>query len=249
MRGDINATELYTNREFLVRVGLGIYDVEVGTTGGVGFEDVRRFSYVEDQEQDPKLFRRKVFELVGRYYPNDLAKALWAEFRVHQAELRGQTGLNVSLEEAARRWLEQHGHEFLKAWAFRQESVPFRMRNQAEPHRGWLAVAACRVAPQWRELLEAGFSLPAILVVALLEMRAKSYLRVVARLSGHRVENLAEQHKREAEIDQLAEYLNQQAGYDIGRRAATIEYYRRLTLLAEIEGKHLNSSILWASAC
>ena len=60
MRGDINAIELYKDREFLTRVGYGIMDVPVGSTGDVGFEDVLKFSYLESQEEDPKLFRRRV---------------------------------------------------------------------------------------------------------------------------------------------------------------------------------------------
>ena len=54
MRGDINATELYQDREFLTRVGMGIYDIEFGSNGNVGFEDVFKFSYVENEEEDPK---------------------------------------------------------------------------------------------------------------------------------------------------------------------------------------------------
>ncbi len=240
MRGDINAVELYQDREFLVRVGLGIYDVEVGSTGGVGFEDVHKYAYLKDEGEDPKLYRRRVFSLVGQYYPNDLAHALWDKFEQYQAALAQQYGKQPDLAQVARQWLEQYGHDFLKDWTLRREEVPFRMRNQAEPRLGLVDVAACRLAPQWRELLEVGFSLPAIAFAALFERRGQHegdrYIRLTARLSGQRVKDSAELEKRRQEVAQLEAHLSQQTGASIGLRAATVEYYRRLSLLGAIEG-------------
>lgn len=257
MRGDINATELYQDREFLLRVGYGIYDVPFGSGGGVGFEDVHNFSYVSDksQEEDPKLYRRKVFNLVGRYYPNDLARALWQKFYEYQGHLSRKQRREVGLEEAAQEWLEHYGHDYFKAWAFQQQEVPFRMRNQAEPARGWVEVAVCQVWPQWRELVAAGFNLPVILLASMLEMshskgrRDEHYLRVVARVSGHRIKEQAELEKRRYEIEQLEAYLSKLLGEKVDTRVATIEYYRRLNLVAEIEGQPLGHSRVSAPAC
>ncbi len=242
MRGDINATELYQDQEFLARVGLGIYDIEFGASGNVGFEDVFKFSYVENEEEDPKLYRRKVYKLTGKYYTNDLARILWARFNESRALLSEVEGRELSLEEAAQRWLQDHGHDFFKSWALRAAEVPFRMRNQAEPTLGWVDVLAFRLAPMWRELLEAGFSLPTILFTMALEFprrkqgtRRERYTRLVARLSGHHIHDQAEMQKRIREIKQLARLLSRQVGHNIGSRAATIEYYRRLNLVAEIE--------------
>ncbi|HEX2916716.1 MAG TPA: hypothetical protein VH186_38500 [Chloroflexia bacterium] len=249
MRGDINATELYQDREFLTRVGLGIMDVEFGSSGAVGFEDVRRFSYVADEEEDPKLYRRRVFNLVGRYYPNHLARVMWQKFIDHKWVLSEHAGREVSLEESARDWMERYSHDFLKEWTLQEMDIPFRMRSTAEPSRGWLEVGACIIAPQWRELLEAGFSLPLITAAALVELRPgrkvkeRLYLRIVARLSGLPVSDKAELLKRHGEIKQLEQHMSQKYGYNYGMRAATIEYYRRLNLLAEFEGKTLTTQL------
>ncbi len=255
MRGDIKAAELYQDRDFLTRVGLGIYDVEFGSNGNVGFEDVFKFSYVENEEVDPKLFRRKVFSLTGKYYNNDVAQTLWARFHECQGLLSEIEGRQLGLEEAAQRWLQDYGHDFFKAWALQATEVPFRMRNQNEPTMGWVDVAALWLTPMWRELLEAGFNLPAILVAMMLELPRKSrltkrerYTRLVARLSGHRIYDQAEMHKRIREIKQLARQVSRQVGYNIGTRAATIEYYRRLNLVAEIETNSVGAFSLVAPA-
>lgn len=247
MRGDINAVELYQDKEFLQRVGYGLMDVPVGSTGDVGFEDVLKFSYLGGQEEDPKLYRRRVFNLVGRYYPNDLAKALWEKFIEYRIHLHEREGWELSLEEAAQRWLAEYGHNFLKEWALARPYQSFRLRNHAEPRRGWPEVLASRIAPQWRELTEAGFKLAPILLASLLEKGHRGphlYLRVVARLSGHRIHSEEEATQRQREVDQLADYLSERTGYRFDPRTATIEYYRRLNLLAEIEGKSLPQSTL-----
>ena len=248
MRGDINAVELYEpeNRDFLVRIGYGIYDVAVGSTDGVGFEDVHRFSYLEAEGEDPKLYRRKVFNLVGRYYQNDLARVLWFNFLDYQMELTNQHGYEITLEEAALKWLDQYGHDFLKTWTLDQPTVPFRMRNQAELSRSYADVAIAYLNPRWRELLEAGFSLAAISFFSLVELtgrnRAKGdhYTRLVARLSGHPIRSAEETTRRQAEIEGLRHRLSQDGSPLISKQEATIEYYRRLNLVAELESQPVN---------
>ncbi len=240
MRGDINAIELYQDREFLTRLGYGIFDVEVGSTGGVGFEDVRRFTYLESEDEDPKLYRRKVFNLVNRYYPNEVAHVLWSRFNEYRNYKAEQIGFEINLEEAALEWLDLYGHEFFKNWALKKLEVPFRMRNQAEPRLGHLDVLASQLVPQWRELLECGFKLLPLTLAALIELkggRQNHYLRLVARLSGHKIKIASELPRRLTEIEQLQAYLSQQMGRVIGSSEATIEYYRRLSLIAEIEGE------------
>lgn len=242
MRGDINAAELYEDREFLTRVGLGIYDVEFGSNGNVGFEDVFKFSYVENEGIDPKLYRRKVFNLVGRYYNNDVAQALWVRFHEYQALMSKMENRQVSLKEAADQWLQEYGHDFFKTWALQTAEVPFRMRYHNEPNLSWAEVVALRVTPIWRELLEAGFTVPAILLALAIEFPKRKkgtlrerYTRLVARLSGFQIKDQAEMNKRIREIKLLRRLINRQVGHNIGTRAATIEYYRRLNLVAYIE--------------
>ncbi len=249
MRGDINATELFEkeNEEMRTRLGYGILDVEFGSTGGVGFEDVRRFSHIDNEEEDIKVFRRRIFNLIGRYYTNELARALWYKFLDHKWVLSEQAGFEIGLEEAAHDWLKKYSHDFFKEWALKQSEVPFRLRYRNEPRRGWFGLATGQMTPQWRELLEVGFSLPAIALASLIEMRHGQqyhYLRLVGRLSGHRIKDAAEATRRQAEIKQLEQYLSQHTNTMYGTRPATIEYYRRLNLVAEIEGKALPGSLV-----
>lgn len=255
MRGDINATELYEDREFLTRVGLGIYDVEFGSNGNVGFEDVFKYAFVENEEVDPKLYRRKVFNLVGRYYSNDVAQTLWARFHEAQTLLSQMENRPVSLKEAADRWLQDYGHDFFKSWALQAAEVPFRMRYHNEPNLTMMEVIVLRATPIWRELLEAGFTVPAILVAMAAEFLKRKqgthrerYTRLVARLSGFQIKDQAEMNKRVREIKQLRRLLNRQVGHNIGTRAATIEYYRRLNLVAYIEEGGIAGATLKAVA-
>ncbi|HEX2912858.1 MAG TPA: DUF4032 domain-containing protein [Chloroflexia bacterium] len=157
-RGDITAAEVFSDREMLNRLGYGIFDITFGESG-VGFENVKDFSYVVAQDEDPKLYRRKVFELTGHYYSNDLAKALWNKFIDHKWVLSEKAGHEVNLAEAAQDWVKNYSHQFLKEWTFKQREVPERIRNKHEPQKGLLGVAAHAVMPNLRELLDAGFSI------------------------------------------------------------------------------------------
>ncbi len=249
MRGDINAVEVYQDKELLTRLGYGMLDVPVGSTGGVGFEDVRKYSHIDNEEEDVKMYRRRVYHLTGRYFTNDLSRALWYKFQEHKWVLSEQAGQEISLEEAVADWMQNHSHDFFKEWAFQQEVVPFRLRYTSEPQRGWVGLTAGLVVPQIRELLEVGFGVPAIMWAVMLEVWGGpqyNYLRVVARLSGHRVKGQAEAAQRQAEVNQLEQYLSQQTGQQYGAKAATIEYYRRLNLVAEFEGKNLCGNLILA---
>lgn len=241
MRGDINASELLNDREFLLRVGLGLMDVPFGSGGTVGFEDVKQFAYVDDQQQDPKHFRRKVAELTGHYYPNDMARVLWHKFHEEQTRLKHESGLEPCLQEAARHWLERNGHTFFKEWTLQRAEVPFRMRNLNEPRLGIVDLAAIKLAPEWRELIVAGFRLPRLVYAGMRETvrgRRERYLRIAARVSGLPIKDDAELAKRCREITHLQSWLSRQAEQEVSLKAATVEYYRRLRLVAELEGKN-----------
>ncbi len=167
-RGDIDANEVYADQEMLNRLGYGIFDVTFGKSG-VGFENVKDFSYVIAQDKDPKLYRGKVYDLIGRYFSNKLAKAVWDEFINHKWVLSERAGYEVDLQTAARDWFEQHGHDFLKTWTFRQEEIPNRIRNEREPQRGSVSLVTGLLIPHVRELLKAGFSVGDVAWAALRE--------------------------------------------------------------------------------
>ncbi|MEI7556005.1 DUF4032 domain-containing protein [Candidatus Chlorohelix sp.] len=263
MPGDISADEVYADRELLNRLGYGIFDVQWGKSG-VGFENVRDFSYVVREHEDPKLYRRKIFELVGKYYPNNLAKAVWDKFIDHKWVMSEQRGEEVSLKVAAEDWIENHSHEFLKEWTFKQLEVPYRIRSANEPRKDFLSVVTGRVFPNLQDLLNVGFSVSDIIWARLHEIKpipksqkvqeeAKAsqgegyyvlqkinptefnYIRLVANLTGHVIQTQEEAEKRWHEILEHKWYMSEREGNDVGLRTAALDYYRRLNLLAETE--------------
>lgn len=176
-RGDITASEIFQDRELLNRLGYGIFDVAWGKNW-IGSENVRDFSYIIAPDFDPKIYRHKVYEVLGRYYDNQLAKRMWYNFLEHKLELSEQAGREVELKTAAQAWFARFGYAFLKEWALHQPQVPERIRNLAEPSRNWTSVVAELLLPGLKDLFEAGFSLSAILkaaYLALLPLRKSSY--------------------------------------------------------------------------
>ncbi len=174
--GDITADEVYADRQMLERLGYGIFDVTWGSAG-VGFENIKDFSYVVTQDKDPKLYRRRVFDLTGHYYPNELAKQIWNKVIDHKWVLSEQAGREIDLRQAAQDWYQQHGHAFLKEWTFRQAEIPNRIRNRSEPQKGLLGLVAHRLMPNLRELLDAGFTVTDLARAAIVEAVAPGIWR------------------------------------------------------------------------
>ncbi len=184
--GDINASEIFQDREMLNRLGYGIFDVNWGQNG-VGFENIKDFSYVVAQDEDPKLYRRKVFNLTGHYFPNNLAKVLWDKFIDHKWVLSEQAGNEVGLKEAAEDWLKNYAHDFLKEWTFKQSVIPERIRNQPEPSQGVLGIVAGLILPNLRDLLNAGFSVTDIARAAVSEaVKPGNWPRIARKKTARR---------------------------------------------------------------
>ncbi len=166
MPGDITAKEVYEDRELLNRLGYGIFDVQWGSDGSIGSENIKDFSYVVAQDDDPRLYRHRVFQLVGRYYPNRLAKVIWDKFIEHKWVLSERAGREVDLKEAAEDWLANYSHAFLKEWTFKQAEVPERIRYRSEPRKSWFGIMTGVVFPNLRQLFDAGFSVTDVLFAA-----------------------------------------------------------------------------------
>jgi|GEM_PF-2437732 len=164
MPGDVTAADVYADRELLNRLGYGIFDVQFTKDGTVGFENIRNFAYLVAQHDDPRLYRRKLFDLVGRYYPNKSAKQIWDKIVDHKWVLSEQAGHEVDLKTAAEDWIQKYSHDFLKEWTFQQPKVPFRIRNHHEPRKSWFGIVTGFLFPNLRELLDAGFTVTDILV-------------------------------------------------------------------------------------
>ncbi len=294
-RGDITAAEVYADREMLNRLGYGIFDVNFGSAG-IGSENIKDFTYLVTHDDDPRLYRRKVYEVTGRYYANRLAKAIWD--RLIDKKLRAEEeGREADLSVIAQEWLEKESHQFLKDWTFRQPVVPERIRNRAEPSKGLLETAVSQVSPRFRELLDAGFSITDITRAAIQEAanpgpwkellrptqpkehrhsflnsvfqsrkrreekershdedytddnpyflvkklspeeitEGRYYVRMVANLTGHEPQSKEEAERRWREILEHKWYMSERAGHDVGLRASAIDYFRRLSLIQEVE--------------
>lgn len=167
-RGDITADEVYADREMLNRLGYGIMDVAFGSAG-IGSENIHKFTYLVTPDTDPRFYRRKVYDLTGHYYPNDLAKAIWDKLIDHKWVLSERDGAEVDLKTAATDWLENHSHTFLKEWTFHKAEIPLRIRNRREIKRGLLELAFSRLVPRSGALFDAGFSIVDVSKAAVVE--------------------------------------------------------------------------------
>ena len=213
--GDIQANEVYADREMLNRLGYGIFDVNFGSSG-VGSENIRDFSYVVTQDEDAKLYRRKVFNSIGLYYPNDLAKLIWNKFIDHKWVMSEQVGQEVDLRVAAQDWFDKHSHAFLKEWTFQQPAVPIRFRTQSEPGKGLLGLMTGAIVPNLRELVDAGFSVTNIMKAAIsekanpgvwkdLEKERDRHLRPNSKAATkNRQQKDSENHRQYFEVQKLA---------------------------------------------
>jgi hypothetical protein len=155
-RGDITANEVYADREMLNRLGYGILDVAFGSAG-IGQENLTQFTYLVAPHDDPKFYRRLIFDLVGKYYSNQLAKAIWDEIIDHKWVLSERARQEVDLKTAADDWMKHHSAAFIKEWTFKQKEVPLRSGDEPELRKSLLGLAAGAVIPNLRRLLDSGF--------------------------------------------------------------------------------------------
>ena len=162
--GDVSASEVYHDRRLLERLGYGILDVAFDTRPGpdgigVGFEDVRNFSYIATPDEDPKYYRRQLYDILGRYFPNDVSREMWQRLLDYKVERMRDTGENMDIETAAKEWFARYGRDFLHDWAFNKPELPQRIRGQSEPGRSSFKYITSLVVPNFKELLQAGFSI------------------------------------------------------------------------------------------
>ncbi len=197
MPKDVTAADVYADRELLNRLGYGIFDVQFTKDGSIGSENIHDFTYLVAQDDDPRLYRRKIFELVGRYYPNKSAKQIWDKMVDHKWVLSEQLGHEVDLKTAAEDWIKKYSHDFLKEWTFQQPKVPFRIRSHHEPRKSWLGVVTGYIFPNLRELLDAGFTVTDIIVGTAKEANPVKSLKLQKkrsplRLIGKKADKTAE---------------------------------------------------------
>jgi hypothetical protein len=160
------ASQIYEDRALLERLGYGIMDVESGS--GVGFENIRSFTYLASPQQNPRFYRLQLHQLTGHYYPGDLARQLWHKLIEHKWNMSEEAGQDVGLEAATTDFFEKHSHEVIKQWSFNSEDIPpTRLNNRTEPSLGSLSNFSNKLIPSLSALLEAGFGLTDIVRVSL----------------------------------------------------------------------------------
>ncbi len=74
VRGNIRASDVAKDRELLNRLGYGVLDVQT-ESGDVGFEDVRRYSYLVAPELSPRATARRLRDILGRPFSEEEARA------------------------------------------------------------------------------------------------------------------------------------------------------------------------------
>ena len=243
MRGDMQASEVYADRQLQERLGYGMLDVAFEThdgSFGVGFEDVVNYAYVEAPDKDPKYYRRRVYDVIGRYYPNTLAKAIWQSILEYRAAESLAQGRAIDIEEAGREWFARDGHEFLRNWVLAQAELPERVRGEREPGRPQLTWLVSLVTPGVRDVLQAGFRVGDVVLAVGYEIththKCLPYdVDLIAHLTHHAPTNAAEAAFILCDIQTHKWYMSERAGHDVGLRAAALDYFRRLRLAETIE--------------
>lgn len=237
MPGDVRANDVYKDRQLLNRLGYGIMDVEWGK-GEIGSENIRNFSYVIAQDQDPKFYRRMVYDLIGRYFSNDLAKVLWDKFIDHKWVLSERAGHEVDLKTSAKDWMQNYSHDFLKEWTFMHPVTSSRIRSIHEPNRGVLGSMASQMIPPVGDLLDSGFSVVNVVGAALRESLPLRRTRVLEDIpDGIESENAQDEANESENIATQTELQNQT------RRPSVAVHFLRFVSPFHSKQKRKNQSI------
>lgn len=244
MRGDLKASDVVKDQELLNRLGYGIMDVQ--TSDGVGFEDVRRFSYVVEPEMSPRATAIRLRKMLGRPFTEAEARATWNEILRYKLRKLRETGEDISIEDAAKQWDKKYGFGFRRKWYLTRPEPGQRryIPGGRERSPGAVGRAAGAVLPELKPLLEAGFSVNDILHVAAQNPvrtarimlhrvgkrdRDNYYVRLVGDITGWKLS------KEEAEIvwtEALKHklYVKEEFDQDISMERAIVDYVKRLRL-------------------
>lgn len=245
VRGNIRASDVAKDRELLNRLGYGVLDVQT-ESGDVGFEDVRRYSYLVAPELSPRATARRLRDILGRPFSEEEARAAWDEILRYKLKRLRETGENVPIEQAAREWDQKYGFGFRRRW-YLTRPEPGEKRYVPGAHErspGAVARIAGRILPELKPLLEAGFSVSDILTIAARNPlqsarlvlrkvprreRDRHYVQLVADITGWTLPpEQAEKVWEEALRHKL--YVKEHLGQDISMERAVVDYVKRLRL-------------------
>jgi hypothetical protein len=228
----------------LDRLGYGVLDVQ--TDSGVGFEDVRRYSYVVDPELSPRATAIRLQKLLGRPFTEREARAAWDEILEFKLRRVRETGEDLSIEQAAREWDERYGLAFRRRWYLTQPEPGQRkyLPGGRERRPGPVGKVAGAVMPELAPLLESGFSVADVLGAAKAKPRdavrlvlrrvpkserARHYVRLIAKLTGWQLSN-EEAERVWVEVLKHKVRLSRRYGQDVPVERALVDYFKRMRL-------------------
>jgi len=253
VQGDVTASQVADDQELLDRLGYGILDIQ--SESGVGFEDVRRFTYVVDSARNPRAKAAQLQSLLGRPFTEREARAAWLEIVEYKARKLEDTDEEIPIEDAAREWNERHGFAFRRRWSLSSPEAEARqyIPGARERSPGAVGKVAGRALPELRPLLEAGFSVIDVLAEAVREPfrstrlalrgvrreeRSKHYVRLVSNLTGW---TLSEEEAERVWAEALKHkvHLSDKLGHEVSMERAVVDYFKRLRLSG------LDRAVLW----
>lgn len=224
------------------RLGYSILDLESGS--GMGFEDVRRYSYLASPELSPRATAALLRRLLGRPVTEREARATLAEIRDY-GRGRGEAGADMPLDRAAREWEARRGYAFRRRWSLADPEFGRRLYlpGGREVGPGMLGRLVGSALPGLRPLLGGGFGTVSVLARAARELlpytsealggvpaperSARYHARLVGGLTGWPLS--ADEAERVG--DRVLEHtvrLREREGRDVPVGRATADYFRRL---------------------
>ncbi len=224
------------------RLGHGILDVETGS--GVGFEDVRRYSYLASPELSPRATAVLLRRLLGRPMGKREARAALAEIREYGSG-RGEAGEDLPLEQAAREWDERCGYAFRRQWSLTEPELGQRryLPGGRELGPGMLGRGVGLLLPGLRPLLSGGFGAAPVLAraaweilpytsqalrgVPRLERSARYHARLVGAQTGWGLSGAGAKCVGERVLEHKAR-LTEREERDVAVGQAAADYFKRL---------------------
>lgn len=249
------ASEVTRDQELLHRLGYGVLDVQ--SESGVGFEDVRRYTYLVEPELSPRATAVRLQRIFRRPFTEPEARAVWDEILKFKVRRLQKTGEDLSIEQAAREWDAKHGFAFRRRWYLTRPEVAEHRYVPTGRERGAGAVEKVTgvILPELRPLLTSGFGVVDVLLHAVKEpvrslrlairkvpttQRQQEYVRLVADLTGWKL-SPQEAEQVWARVLEHKLFLSQQLGTNVPIERAVVDYFKRLRLSG------LDRDALWSA--
>ncbi len=224
------------------RLGHSILDLE--SRSGVGFEDVRRYSYLASPELSPRATAALLRRLLDRPMSEREARTVLAQIREY-GRGRGEAGEDLPLEQAAREWDELCGYAFRRRWSLTEPELGRRryLPGGRELGPGMLSRGVALLLPGLRPLLGGGFGAAPVLAraawetlpytsqalrrVPRRERSARYHARLVGAQTGWGLSRAEAKCVGERVLEHTAR-LAEREGREVAVGQATADYFKRL---------------------